>query len=107
MTRKKAEEEIKKITTQLIKKYRPKKVILFGSAADPAVSEPNDLDFFIVKDEVPYYGIDRMREVRRLINNEEAVDFFVFTEEEAKEQTKKRNPFLRDIFETGVVLYAG
>ena len=44
--------EIKNITDQIIKKYKPQKIILFGSAArgefDP---QKSDLDFFVIKND--------------------------------------------------------
>lgn len=54
-------QEIENIKNQLIEKYRPEKIILFGSAAW-GEDEVHDIDLFIVKRDVPYYGDDRIRE---------------------------------------------
>lgn len=97
--------EIKDITKQLIEKYKPQKVILFGSAAWGEGEEPSDLDFFIVKDKVPYLGIDRMREVDRLIDTEIATDFLVVTPREYSERLAMNDPFVKKIADEGEMLY--
>ena len=53
------DKEIQNITKQLIEKYGPEKIILFGSAARGNLNQANDLDFLIIKQDVPLYGIDR------------------------------------------------
>jgi len=56
--------EIQNIVDQIIRKYNPQKIILFGSAGRGEYDKVNDLDFLIIKQDVPLYGIDRMRELR-------------------------------------------
>jgi predicted nucleotidyltransferase len=41
------EKEIKSITAQIIEKYEPLKIILFGSAARGDYGKAKDLDFLI------------------------------------------------------------
>ena len=60
--------EIESIVQQLIHKYRPSKIILFGSAARGEYDKVNDLDFLILKQDVPSRGLDRMRELDDLID---------------------------------------
>ena len=55
------DKEILDITQQIIKKYSPEKIILFGSAARDNASPDSDADFLIVKKDTPYYGADRIR----------------------------------------------
>ena len=61
------EKEIKDITDQIVAKYDPEKIILFGSAARGNFTPDSDLDLLIIKKNTPLYGIDRMRELRRMI----------------------------------------
>jgi len=72
------EKEIESITTQLIEKYCPEKIFLFGSAAQGDRDQVNDLDFLIIKQDVPFYGIDRMRELDELIERNMAADMLVY-----------------------------
>jgi uncharacterized protein len=96
--------EIESIKNQLIEKYRPEKIILFGSAAW-GEDEINDIDLLIVKSNTPYYGIERMRELDRLIKRNIAADMLVYTPEEVKERLELGDPFIKKIFKDGRVLY--
>jgi len=48
------EKQIESITAQIIKKYKPEKIILFGSAARGEISADSDADFLIVKKHTPH-----------------------------------------------------
>ena len=61
------QKEIENISSQIIAKYKPEKVILFGSAARGDTGPESDLDFLIIKKDTPHYGEDRIRELSRLI----------------------------------------
>lgn len=104
MQRDLVEKEVQKITRQLLDVYRPQKIILFGSAVR-LEGEVNDLDILIVKGSVPYRGIDRMRQVRSLIETEAPVDFLVVTPQELEKRQTMRDPFVLNILEHGRVLY--
>ena len=96
--------EIENITSQIIEKYKPEKIILFGSAVW-GDEEINDVDFLIIKSDTPYYGIDRMRELDKLIKRNIAVDMLVYRPEEIDERFKMGDPFLKKILKQGKVLY--
>ena len=96
--------EIDSIKNQLIEKYKPEKIILFGSAAW-GEGEVNDIDFLIIKSDTPYYGIDRMRELDRLIKRNIAADMLVYRPEEIKERLELGDPFIKKIFKDGKVIY--
>ncbi|NTU42526.1 MAG: nucleotidyltransferase domain-containing protein [Nitrospirales bacterium] len=104
MKRDRVIEEMKNIKEQLVEKYRPEKIILFGSAAR-AEAEINDVDLFIIKKDVPYYGADRIRELYRLLDTDLPVDYIVYKPEEAEERLSLGDPFVRKIFDEGKVLY--
>ncbi len=97
--------EIDSIKNQLIEKYQPEKIILFGSAAWGSGSEVNDLDFFIVKENVPYYGSDRINELYRLMKTHAAVDYIVYKPEEVEKWFALGDPFLKKILNEGKLLY--
>ena len=97
--------EIKSITKQLIEKYGPEKIILFGSAARGDLGQANDLDFLIIKQDVPLYGIDRMRELDELIDRNVAVDMLVYRPDEFEDRVRLGDPFIKAILREGRVLY--
>ena len=47
------DKEIQSITKQLIEKYGPEKIILFGSAARGETRPDSDADFLIIKKQTP------------------------------------------------------
>ena len=99
------EKEIQSITKQLIEKYGPEKIILFGSAAREDRDQVNDLDFLIIKQNVPVYGIDRMRELDQLIDRNVAADMLVYRPDEFEDRIRLGDPFIKAIIREGRVLY--
>ena len=97
--------EIESIASQLIEKYKPEKVILFGSAARGDAGDDSDADFLIIKKDTPYKGRDRMIEVSRLIERNIPADFLVYRPEEFAKRLSMGDPFLEMILEEGKVLY--
>jgi len=97
--------EIETIVRQIIQKYRPIKIILFGSAGRGEYDEVNDLDFLIIKKDVPLYGLDRMRELDGLIERNIAADMLVYRPDEFNERIKLGDPFIKTILREGRVLY--
>jgi len=105
ITRKRFNEEVRNIVKQLIKVYHPEKIILFGSLLERNKA-PRDIDLFIIKKDPPYLGIDRVRELDRLIKYKIATDFIVYTPEEVRKGGKLGDPFVKTILEKGDILYA-
>ena len=101
----KIEEEIKYITEQIICNYKPQKIILFGSAVKDNWTKDSDLDFFIIKEDVPDNGLDRMFELRHLIEKNVAADFIICKPEEVEKRFCMGDPFIKMILTKGKVLY--
>ena len=99
------EKEIQSITTQLIEKYGPEKIILFGSVAWAEYAQANDSHFLIIKQDVPFYGIDRMRELDELIERNIAADMLVYRPDEFEDRVRLGDPFIKTILKEGRVLY--
>lgn len=96
--------QIDSITNQLIQKYHPEKIILFGSAVTGSMTPDSDLDFLLVKDDnKPRH--DRMVEVYRLVDKDIAADFLVYTSEELALRVKMGDPFIKSVLSEGKVLY--
>ena len=97
--------EIESLVEQIIQKYKPLKVILFGSAGRGEYAKVNDLDFLIIKEDVPLYGLDRMRELDELIDRNIAADMLVYRPDEFEERIRLGDPFIKTILREGQVLY--
>ena len=97
--------EIKSIADQIIRKYEPLKIILFGSAARGEYDRVSDLDFLIIKEDVPVHGLARMRQLDDLIDRNIASDMLVYRPDEFEERIKLGDPFIKTILREGRVLY--
>lgn len=97
--------EIESITAQIIKKYGPEKIILFGSAAKGELHSESDADFLIIKKDTPLYGADRIREISKIIKRDIPVDFFIYRPDEFNQRLSMGDPFLKSIIKEGKVLY--
>jgi uncharacterized protein len=104
MTRTEIFIHIEALRQQLVAKYAPENIILFGSAAREE-GEVNDVDLFIIKDNVPHLGADRIRELYRLMNTDLPVDYLVYRPEEVAERLSLGDPFVVEVLREGRVLY--
>ena len=57
------DKEIQNIVNQLVRLYKPEKIILFGSLAKDQIKQGTDIDLFIIKSDVPKLGVDRIRQL--------------------------------------------
>ena len=105
MNKKEILSEIQYIVDQIVRRYNPLKIILFGSAARGEYENVNDLDFLIIKQDVPLYGLDRMRELDELIDRNIAADMLVYRPDEFEERTQLGDPFIKMILKEGRVLH--
>jgi len=99
------DEEIGNIVEQLVRLYNPVKIILFGSLAEGQIHESSDIDLFIIKNDVPETGVDRIRQLDRLIKYSLATDFIVYRPDELARRLKMGDPFVKTILDKGKVLY--
>ena len=99
------EKEIEHIAAQIIEKYKPEKIILFGSAASWKLSRDSDADFLIIKKDTPLYGADRIRELSRIVQRSIPLDLLIYQPDEFEKRLKMGDPFLKAILKEGKVLY--
>ncbi len=104
MTTVQIQAQIDSITSQLIQKYKPVKIILFGSGATGQMGPDSDLDFFIVKDDKKD-AYHRMVEVSGLVEKDIAADFIIYTPQELAERLRLGDPFIKSIVSEGKILY--
>jgi predicted nucleotidyltransferase len=104
MKRLEAALSIQKLTDQIVNNYHPEKIILFGSAAGNS-ENINDIDLFIVKDDVPHIGAERIQQVYRMIVSDVPVDYLIYRPSEVAERLSLGDPFVTCILKEGTVLY--
>jgi len=88
----------------IVDKFRPHKVILFGSYAYGTPAPDSDIDLLVV---MPYAGneMEKMVEVRRLLDSSMPVDVLVKTPHQIEEQMGLGDLFINEVLEKGKVLY--
>ncbi len=102
----KHQKEIKKITDQIVKRYQPEKIILFGSYVWGKPTKNSDVDLFIIKEsDLPRRF--RTTQVERILGSASfPVDILVYTPKEVRERRFLGDFFVENIFKKGRVLYA-
>jgi len=104
MTRAEMMAQIEHLKQQLAGCYAAEKIILFGSLAQD-MGGGRDVDLLIIKDDVPYTGTERIRELYRLMETDLPVDYLVYRPSEVQERLALGDPFLENIFQEGIVLH--
>ncbi len=98
--------EAKEIAEIVAKKYKPEKIILFGSVARGEIRKDSDIDLCIIKKtKLPFRK--RICKIYDLIDNvdsEHGVEPVIFTPKEFKER-EETNYFIRNILKDGKILY--
>jgi len=88
----------------LLRRYDPEKVILFGSQAGASSDRYSDIDLVIIKETKKRF-LDRLKEVIEIIRPNFAIDIFVYTPREFQEMIAEGNPFLEHVLKKGNVVY--
>jgi predicted nucleotidyltransferase len=84
-------------------RFRPHRIILFGSHAQGSADEESDIDLIVVYDTEKRF-LDRLRELYMAWDLPRAVDILAYTPQEFAE-LKSTRPFVQDAVATGKVLY--
>jgi prevent-host-death family protein len=88
----------------IAKHYRPEKIYLFGSLSRGKVSEGSDIDLLIIKD-TEERRLDRIEQVLKCLPSDIPVEPHVLTPQELEERLKQNDPFIKQAFHRGVLIY--
>lgn len=101
------QKEITNITKQIVEKYKPEKIILFGSFARGDFNRDSDIDMLIIK-ESKKTRPERASDVYRLtwdVDRTLPFEPLVFTPKELERQLKLGDPFFLTILKEGKTLH--
>ena len=95
---------IQRYAQQVVKQFRPDKIILFGSYAYGKPTEDSDVDLLII---MPFKGRnpEKATEIWMATKPKFPIDIMVRKPEELKKRLAMGDFFLREITEKGEVLY--
>jgi predicted nucleotidyltransferase len=95
---------IDEVVRQIAEKFRPQKIILFGSYARGKPRPESDVDLLVVMD-TPMKESQQSLEIRRHLGVMFGLDLVVYTPKRLKERLEMGDWFLRDILKEGRVVY--
>ncbi len=99
------QKEIVKIVRQIKEKYKPEKIILFGSFAWGKPTKDSDFDLLIIKNTRKSH-YKRIPEVRSYLHDvNRAVDILVMTPKELARRIQLGDFFIKNIVLKGKILY--
>lgn len=98
------ESQIQAVVSQIVEKFHPEKIILFGSYAEGNAREDSDVDLLVV---LPFEGHPAWKagEILNSIKRRFALDLIVRTPETLKQRLEWHDFFLMEITEKGKVVY--
>jgi predicted nucleotidyltransferase len=96
--------EIQKVARQIVDKFHPRKVILFGSYADGKPDEDSDVDFLVVM-ETEEKSIHAAARISAAIDHDFAIDILVFKPSELEASLQRKGVFATEVMSKGIVLY--
>ena len=96
--------EIKKFVQELVSKFNPEKVILFGSFAYGKPSKSSDVDLLVVM-ETNLRPIEQEVIIRKTIGRNFPLDLIVITPSMLRKREKMGDVFIKTILKKGRILY--
>jgi len=107
MNKEKYQKELDKLSKQIIKKYKPEKIILFGSLVDGNLRESSDIDLLVIKESNKDYW-DRAEEIAGILGGirlNVPKDVLNITPKELKYRLSINDFFIKDIIDNGKTIY--
>ena len=107
MNKKKYQKELDKLSKQIIEKYRPEKIILFGSLAEGNLRKGSDIDLLVIKESDKNYW-ERAEEIAGILGDirlDVPKDVLNITPEELKYRLSINDCFIGEIIKKGKVVY--
>ncbi len=98
------QKHIKELCKQIVERFRPQKVILFGSYAYGVPNADSDIDLLVV---MPFDGRvhEQAIKIRKGLKSSMPIDLLVRTPEQVRERVEIEDFFMREIVEQGTILY--
>ncbi len=96
--------QIQSVSDEIARRFRPDKIILFGSYAYGTPTKDSDVDLLVV---MPFEGRKTKKsiEIQSAIHVEFPMDLIPITPERLKYRIEIEDFFLREVVEKGKVLY--
>ena len=97
--------QIQKFSQAVAQKFRPEKIILFGSYAYGTPTEDSDVDLLVITPRTRARGERMSVRIRHAIPRSFPLDLLVRTPAEVAKRLRWGDFFLREVMEKGKVMY--
>ena len=97
-------EQIDAFVGEIVRRYSPEQVILFGSQASGSPNNDSDVDLLVLMD-YEGYSADIAAEILSSINPRFSCDLLVRRPAEVRSKIQARDFFLTDVMAQGIHLY--
>lgn len=97
-------QEIEAYTKELVAKFKPEKVVLFGSYANGSASEDSDVDLLVIMSHLGKASRQAL-EIRQTVQKCFPLDLVVQSSLEANRRMEAGDPFITNALSQGRVLY--
>jgi len=96
--------EIRAFSRRIAERFKPRRIILFGSYAYGKPTEDSDVDLFVI---IPCKGdeVYKAVEIRLAVDSPFSLDLIVRTPANVRQRVAMGDWFIMDILEKGKVLY--
>jgi len=102
--RRAAPKEIQKLVQIIVRRFKPEKIILFGSYAKGKSKKESDIDLFIIVDSNrPIWQIST--EISLALDHTFPLDIIIKTKDEVNKRLSLGDFFIEDVVKNGKVLY--
>ncbi len=100
-----ADNKISEIVKMIALRYKPEKIILFGSYASGKASENSDIDIFVIKEsDLP--RPQRTMQLRTiLLGSKIPMDLIVYTPNEVEKAKDEKYSFVYEVLNSGKTVY--
>ena len=96
--------QIKAYSDEIVRRFRPQKIILFGSYAYGQPTTDSDVDLLVIMPFDPSKGRKSL-EIRQSIRARFPLDLLVRRPQTIRERLKRGDVFLKEVTSKGLVLY--
>ena len=97
--------QIRAFSEAIAREFRPRKIVLFGSYARGNPTEHSDVDLLIIMPRTRDRGERMSVRIRQAIPRDFPLDLLVRTPSDVAKRLRWGDPFMRELLETGKVLY--
>ncbi len=97
--------QIKKFADEVVRQFRPQKIVLFGSYAYGKPTTDSDVDLLVIMDRTRYRGERMSVRIRHAVPRDFPMDLLVRTLADVGKRLRWGDGFMKEVFEKGEVLY--